>query len=356
MTCANVDAERCYVDLPTGIRMAYLEVGPKNGPTVLLVHGLADSALSWVPTIAALHAAAPSLHIIAPDVRGHGMTSMPSGPHCVATPESCFQLSMMADDIAALLDVKGITKVSFVGHSMGSVIGQELALDHPERVQRLVLIATSNRVKDNASLRDYLLEKDVLGTWVKTLKQRGMTPERIYSARIKDALPSAAAWLKANWLIDPVADPRLLSRVSFATAENRIGTLIGATRALLASDNTERLKGLNLPVLILWGSRDDLFQRTPDQDGIIAALRATPALVSSPMTWKAYGRNHLPIDTSSPDIAHGVIWDAPQDVAHDILRFLETGRPVDNWVYAVRRAGHVVLKREVGGANIVRIH
>src|SRR5262245_16716600 len=69
-SCTSVDAPRCFIDLKTGIRMAYVEVGPADGRIVVLLHGLTDSARSWALSMAALHELDPSLHIIAVDQRG----------------------------------------------------------------------------------------------------------------------------------------------------------------------------------------------------------------------------------------------------------------------------------------------
>jgi alpha-beta hydrolase superfamily lysophospholipase len=88
VVCTVVDGPKCFVDLHTGIHMAYVEVGPKDGKTLILLHGLTDTARSWAPVMAALHAADPSLHIYALDQRGHGGSSMPAGPACVASPKT----------------------------------------------------------------------------------------------------------------------------------------------------------------------------------------------------------------------------------------------------------------------------
>jgi pimeloyl-ACP methyl ester carboxylesterase len=135
-TCATVDGPRCIQKLSTGIDMAYVEVGPSDGPAVILLHGLTDSARSWSQAMAALHDLDPTLRIIALDQRGHGQTSMPSDPACPKDPKTCFTPKLFSDDLAAFLDARGIAKATVAGHSMGSFIAQEFALDHPEKTER----------------------------------------------------------------------------------------------------------------------------------------------------------------------------------------------------------------------------
>jgi hypothetical protein len=59
-----------------------------------------------------------------------------------------------------------------------------------------------------------------------------------------DADPNATEWIAKNWVVDPAADPAFLVPYVPETAHVRLGTWIGATKALLATDNTDRLKGL----------------------------------------------------------------------------------------------------------------
>ena len=92
----NFGSHKCKVRLNTGITMAYLEVGPESGSTVILIHGLTDSIRSWILSMRALHAINPSLHIFAIDQRGHGATSMPPGPQCPGAPERCFAMKDFA--------------------------------------------------------------------------------------------------------------------------------------------------------------------------------------------------------------------------------------------------------------------
>jgi pimeloyl-ACP methyl ester carboxylesterase len=119
-----------HVTLRNGLRMAYVELGDPAGEPVLLLHGFTDSSRVW--TILA-----PWLvghRLIVPDQRGHGGSDAPA---------CCYAMSDFAEDARQLLDALAIERTAVVGHSMGSMAGQLLAAEHPERVSRLVLIGST---------------------------------------------------------------------------------------------------------------------------------------------------------------------------------------------------------------------
>ncbi|HUZ78300.1 MAG TPA: alpha/beta hydrolase [Chloroflexota bacterium] len=109
-----------------GLRLHYLEWGDTGTPTVLL-HGFGNEAHIWdlfAPAIV------PRCHVFAPDARGHGDSQW--------APE--YGAEHNAADLAALLDALGLPAINLVGFSMGGMCSLLYASDHPERVERLVLV------------------------------------------------------------------------------------------------------------------------------------------------------------------------------------------------------------------------
>jgi len=223
-----------------------------------------------------------------------------------------------------------------------------MALDYPERVENVILIATSNRVKDNPVVRDYVLKEPVLGAWKRGLTQRGITtPEAVWKATPKDADPNAEDWILKDWDVDPVADQEFVKAIVPETAKVEMGTWIGATEALLELDNTDRLRELNVPTLVLWGTQDAIFYNDPDQTGIQAALKSAPGVGKVPIIWKQYGKVPLPKSGAQEgEIGHNVQWDAPKQVAADILAFLRSGIPSRDLPYAEASAGTYVIRTD----------
>ncbi|NJM30052.1 MAG: alpha/beta hydrolase [Rhizobiales bacterium] len=348
--CPDPDKPKCTVKLATGIDMAYIEAGPENGRPIILLHGLTDSSRSWSPAMAALNAADPGLRIFALDQRGHGATSMPAGATCPASPKSCFIPPYFVADVAAFMNAMKIEKAWIAGHSMGSVVAQQLALDRPDRVSGIVLVATTAKTKDNVIVRDYVLKEPVMGAWKKGLEAKGITsPEAVWIATPRDADPNADDWILKNWDVDPIADQAFIKAIVPETAVVKMGTWIGATEALLEFDNSARIASLAVPTLVLWGTQDAIFYKDPDQTGLLAALRAGKA----PFVWKQYGTIALPASGyQENEIGHNVQWEAPREVAADILSFVNTGKPTpDHYVARPGGSGFEIVT-EIGKAII----
>jgi len=110
--------------------LAYAAAGPADAEVVMLGHALGTDHRMWQHQIDSL---SRRYRVIAPHFRGHGQT--PAG----ALP--C-DFRMLAGDCAALADALGISRLHYVGLSLGGVVGMELALGWPGLVKRLVLSNT----------------------------------------------------------------------------------------------------------------------------------------------------------------------------------------------------------------------
>ncbi|KQR69936.1 alpha/beta fold hydrolase [Rhizobium sp. Leaf341] len=151
-TCGESIDTKCGIELPNGMSLSYLDIGPKGGRTIVLLHGLTDSVLTWLPTIEALRALDPTLRIVALDQRGHGGSGMPAGKDCPNAPKTCFAIKQFAQDAIDLMDALGISKAAVVGPSMGSFITQQIALDFPDRIDAATLVSTGGSLKGNTML------------------------------------------------------------------------------------------------------------------------------------------------------------------------------------------------------------
>ena len=111
---------------------AWFEAG--RGEPLILIHGLADDHRAWrrtLPDLMLRH------RVVMYDLRGHGQTTLgrPDGT-----------LRQLGEDLVTLMDAIGIDRAAIAGFSLGGTIAMRVAIDHPERVSALALVATSSRV------------------------------------------------------------------------------------------------------------------------------------------------------------------------------------------------------------------
>jgi len=120
-----------FVELSTGIKMAYVEMGDPNGEVVILQHGMTDNSRSW--SLAAPYFAKAGYHVYLPDLRGMGKSDAPDGYYSCLT---------YGTDMEAFFDAMGIDKAIVIGHSLGSFTVQSFALMFPERCSKVVLVSS----------------------------------------------------------------------------------------------------------------------------------------------------------------------------------------------------------------------
>src|ERR1700693_2768795 len=121
------------------IRQHYMEAG--EGVPVVLLHGFPETSYAWRHQVPEL---AKKYRVIAPDLRGYGETDKPS---------SGYDKRTMATDLRELMFALNIPKIALVGHDRGARVATRFAKDHPEAMDRLV-------VMDNVPTRIFGRELD----------------------------------------------------------------------------------------------------------------------------------------------------------------------------------------------------
>jgi pimeloyl-ACP methyl ester carboxylesterase len=101
-----------------------------RGPVLVLLHGITNSSASWEPVIGLL---SQHFTIVAPDLLGHGDSAKPRGDYSLGA-----NASLLRDLLLAL----GHDRATIVGHSLGGGIAMQFGYQFPERVERLVLVAS----------------------------------------------------------------------------------------------------------------------------------------------------------------------------------------------------------------------
>ncbi|HEV7127843.1 MAG TPA: alpha/beta hydrolase, partial [Ktedonobacterales bacterium] len=125
-----------------GLSIHYATWGTLTAPdrVVMLIHGLTASHRSWAELGPQL--AARGWYVIAPDLRGRGLSSKPKYGYGVG---------VHAGDLLALCDKLGVEKVSLIGHSLGAVIAMYTAALFPQRVAKVTLVDAGGKIPEDTA-------------------------------------------------------------------------------------------------------------------------------------------------------------------------------------------------------------
>ena len=153
LSAGTADVQFSSVLLKTGVRLRYAYKGDPSGTPVILLHGYGDSWFSYSPILPLLD---NKYRVYIPDQRGHGDSDRPVGGYA---------LQQFAADVVAFMDAMNVKQATIVGHSMGSFVAQHVAVHAPERVNRLVLIGSATKIRNNvvdgSATRDKCVERSV---------------------------------------------------------------------------------------------------------------------------------------------------------------------------------------------------
>ncbi|HEX4364523.1 MAG TPA: alpha/beta fold hydrolase [Solirubrobacteraceae bacterium] len=231
-----------------GHRLSYRTGG--RGPLLVLIHGITNSSTSWDPVLPLLER---HFTVLAPDLLGHGDSAKPRGD---------YSLGAYASLLRDLLVVLGHERATIAGHSLGGGIALQMTYQFPERVERLILVASGGLGRQvNPVLRavalpgaEYVLPLLVSGTVVGTGAKLGALIGRL-GLRTGADIAALATGLATLQDIDA-------RRAFVHTARGVID--IGGQRI----DATDRLYlAAAIPTLIAWGDRDPVI---PARHGIRA--------------------------------------------------------------------------------------
>lgn len=259
-----------------GVRLHYRDEG--QGPVVVLLHANCASLFMWDPWVRELER---DYRVIRVDLPAHGLT----GPE----PSGNYRLERIQYLIEAFLDSRNIDRFTMVGTSIGGTVAMRYTADHPERVERLVLISPGS------------LEKRVRG--------------RTQGANIPGAIdllagivpPAFTRYMLESDYGDParVSDALVDEWYSMWRREGNRVAMIELLRQYVSGGVEEKIRAVNVPVLLIWGEKN---KRVP----LSLAYETRELLVKSPDV-------RLEV---LPGVGHMLVQEAPAESAAVFRRYL----------------------------------
>jgi pimeloyl-ACP methyl ester carboxylesterase len=273
--------ERRVVEI-AGLRTRYWVGG--DGPPLVLVHGLGGAAWNFTdlaPLLAARH------RVLIPDLPGHGGTE--------PLPE-LESLSALAAHVAAVAEHEELSPAAVVGYSMGGPVALRLAVDRPEAVSALVLVAPAGIVSTTRRAEIWLTAIAAFRPARKVARFRFLLARR----------PNLRLPVFGYWGAE---DPRALSPesvVGFLESQPEHTDVGAAAKALLHDDPRPDLDRVTCPTAVVWGARDRLI---PLEDGFEYARRLRCPL------------------RVLPAAGHLLVGECPAELAAVLVELLATGSP-----------------------------
>jgi pimeloyl-ACP methyl ester carboxylesterase len=219
-----------------GSRLNYVDIGSGDDPPLVLVHGLGGQWQNWLENIPRL---AQERRVVAPDLPGFGLSEMPSDR---------ISISGYGQVVDALIEHLEIDRADVVGNSMGGFVASEVAIQFPQRVERLALVSAAGISSASVS-RAPTLTVGRIATAVtaytaarhRAMARRPMTRHLAlaFVARHPSKLRSDLAW------------------EGFMKGAGKEG-FDDALRACVEYDFRDRLGEIRAPTLIVWGERDSV--------------------------------------------------------------------------------------------------
>ena len=269
-TKSELGAAPCLkrVALATGVELEYLEQGSARGQPVIFIHGFTDSHHSFDRNLPIFPR---SFHVFALDLRGHGDSSKPP---------CCYSQADFAGDVVAFMDALGLSRASLVGHSMGSFVAHRVAVDFPERLDKLVLIGSAPTLAGNPVALDFETTVDTLTDPID---------------------PEFVREFQSSTFFRPIPEAFLDTAV-MESLKVPATVWQQALDGLIADDHSAELADVTAPTLILYGDRDIFF--TAAEEAALDALIPDSELISY------------------QDVGHGTHVEIPSRVVRDIAGFL----------------------------------
>lgn len=225
-----------------GVTVHYQEAGESSAPPLVLIHGFASSNLVWSKVLLPL--AEAGFRVIAPDLLGYGYSGKPRNLE--------YTIASQARMVVGLSKQLGIARVALIGSSYGGAVAATIALDHPELVQKLVLVGAVTNNKPTRYMLMRLFGSPIIGDILSPLV---VGSRRLLRMRMK------RVYHRHAWELD---ERRVQARHLPLATRGTHRAIIRTVRRWDAERISREAHLLKQPTLIVWGDTD---REVPLTDG-----------------------------------------------------------------------------------------
>ena len=228
-------AEYSWFTRVGGVRLHYQDAGDGNAPPIILIHGLISSTLIWSGVFLPL--ARAGFRVIALDLPGYGYSDKPA--------DSAYTIKSQARAVLGLMDRLGIRKAMVVGASYGAAVAATMALDHAERVERLVLVGAVSNDEPKKKLLLRVVRIPLIGDIATPLF---LGSRWVLRQRMKDMYKR---------LQKPLNPKMVEARFHVLETANMQRAMIRTVRRWYANRIQREASRIRQPTMLTWGDKDD---------------------------------------------------------------------------------------------------
>jgi len=218
-----------------GVRIHYQEAGEESAPPIILIHGFISSNLIWSHVLKPL--ADAGFRAIALDLPGYGYSDKPADAH--------YTIDEQARAVIGLMDQLGIEKALIAGASYGGAVASIIALDYPERVNRLILVGA---VTNDDAKRKLLLRISCLPLIGDVATPLFLGSRWILRKRMQDMYRRMGR---------PINEKMVASRHHLLATSNTHRAMLRTARHWSANRIEREAFLIRQPTLLVWGDDDD---------------------------------------------------------------------------------------------------
>ena len=253
-----------------GITLHVAQAGPVDGDLVILLHGFPEPWWGWRNQIPAL--AQSGLRVLVPDQRGYNLSDKPLG-------RGAYRIDTLAQDIVGLIEYTGRERAAIVGHDWGGAVAWWLATFHRHRVKRVAVLNCPHPLAFSRTLRRSPAQ--LLRSWYMLLFQLPWVPEWMSSRAGYTAL---ARTMRATARPGTFSDADLDTYRAAWSQPGALTAMLNWYRAALPAllDRSPADVHIEVPVLLLWGTRDAFLGRELVQPTMDLCSNDPPPLSGPP--------------------------------------------------------------------------
>ncbi|HEX2196772.1 MAG TPA: 4-alpha-glucanotransferase [Actinomycetota bacterium] len=225
------------------VKLHYAEMGPREGPLVVMLHGYPDFWYSWRDQMPFL--AERGFRVVAPDMRGYNLSDKPSGVGAYSIPR-------LVRDLEELVDHLGSERAHVVGHDWGALVGWYFAMAHEVSLDRLAILNVPHPQRYVRSMNP----RQMMRSWYIGFFQLPWLPERFVSRDDFAVLRKLFRYDPARR--DAFTDEDVDRYVEAARRSDGLRYPINYYRALLRPNPFPALRwrAIERPVQVIWGEKD----------------------------------------------------------------------------------------------------